>query len=147
MRRRRLALPSMPRRHLPVHALHRDRKVAGRAGPVGGVHARRAVKRIDHYSRVVRKCGQPAPLRRKLRLDPRVAFERRLRLVWDPEPEIAGRDGVETIRCDELVDLPYLAWVVASDDQAIAAPQSPRHAMPQMRGSANSIALPAGSRK
>ena len=142
-----LALPCMPRRHLLMHALHGNSEVPLRAGPVGRMHARRPIERVDLYPRLSASAGNPEPFAANSALI--CAFPSNVGSGSSGygKAERARGDGIEAIRRDELIDLPHLAGVVARDDEAVAALQAPCHAIPQMRGSANSRQLPAGSRK
>src|SRR2546430_16644813 len=63
-----------------------------------------------------------------MRLQRRIAFERRLRLFRLRQAERAGADRVDAIRRNQRIDLGDLAGVVAGDDQLFAGPDLERHA-------------------
>src|SRR5438046_9779815 len=63
-----------------------------------------------------------------MRLQRRIAFERRLRLFRLRQAERAGADRVDAIRRNQRIYLGDLAGVVAGDDQLFAGPDLARHA-------------------
>ena len=71
-------------------------------------------------------------------------------IVWPGacQVEVRGGDSVDAERREQFGKLAQLSRVVTCDHQAVALAKLAAHASkPQMRGSANSRQLPAGSRK
>jgi hypothetical protein len=129
-----------------VDALHGEGEVLSGAGPAGGVDAGCAVEICNLEPRVIGERGEARSGRGGEGLEARIAFEGRLGFLGLGKVQVAGRDGIEAVRCDQFLDLPYLARVVAGDDEAAAGFELFHAPNPQMRGSANSTELPAGSR-
>ena len=138
--------PAISRRDLVGDLLHRQTEIFTGPRPARRIDARRSIEAIDFETGIISKRRQTRPFGGCDGLEPRIAFECRLSLLGLGKPKLTCRNGIETVRLNELVYFPDLAGVVTRNDEPRTF-REPHHATPQMRGSANSRQLPAGSRK
>ncbi len=105
---------------------HGSSEILLRPRPARRVNSRRAAETVDLKSGIVGERRKACAARRGDGFETRVALKRRLGFLGFGEAKLAGGNGVEAIRRDQLVDLPHLAGVVAGDDKPVAALQG-RH--------------------
>ena len=85
------------------------------------MHARRAVQRGDAEAEIVGQRRQAARGRRRQRLDPGVAGEVGGVFLRFRQAEIAGGDDLDPKRAQQRLDFAQLAFVVAGQDELLAA--------------------------
>ena len=98
-------------------ALDRRAEIPVFAAPTRRIDARRAVQRVDAKPGIVGEGGESRGLRRRPRLQQRIAAKRRLGLLRLGQAEFAGAHRVDAVRPEQLPQLPQLAGIVRGDDQ------------------------------
>ena len=123
------------RSDLGTHALHGGGEVTRRAGPARRIDAGCAIQSADAEAAVIRQRRQAARPGCRLRLQPRIAGEGRLRLIRLGKPEVTGRHHMDIPGLQQRPDLGELPRIVACQHQ-------PR---PRLEGAGHQATFPAAA--